>query len=1257
MPHLALVDATDLTTWAGRLDSQSNLPLLIRRLVHATTRDITHVGFPVGDAVQLGGWDGAVNTPSGSTFVPAGISVWEMGTNQDIKGKADSDYEKRTTNPLDVDPGNATFVFVTPRRWSRKDAWVEARRREGIWRDVRAYDADSLEEWLGFAPSVHIWLSSHLGKFSEDAIDLDSSWQDWSECTTPVMTPQIVLAGRKASQDIIEAWLKDSGEHSIILRAESRDEAQAVFAATLMALPDEQRVGHLARTLVVTSRQAWHQLVANQASLILLPTFDAPEAIARALRNGHRVVQTLGRADPLPVDAVDIPAVASDVVRQELQESGMPESEARELASLARRSLTSFRRKIARSLAFQAPAWASPVEGPTLVPILLIGAWNAAMEGDRELLTVLARTSYSDLTQLLTRWAAVSDPPVRSVGDTWYLLSKEDAWYLLERYITREHLTALEEIVLSELGTVNAKFDLAPDDRWMATRSARTSGHLRESLAEALVILATRDISIGGTTGQDFVRACVWKLLQRANADWRVWASLPLVMLAEAAPDVFLNAVDEGLRGDDPVVMKLFETGGNPLFSTSPHTYLLWALEVLAWSPEHLGHVTYLLAKLTRLDPGGHTSNRPRESLMQIYLFWHAQTSASFEQRIQVLDRLRRSEPDVAWHLFTELLPGKDATGSHNPTPRWRDWAPRIRPTSYSRLEYYNGVCEVVRFLLEEVGTNGTRWRELISNLEDLPADQFERVVQALKALDISSLGERACADVWNALRSVISRHRSYPGAGWALAADKINDLETVYRQFEPQALPLRMAWLFDRRVELLEGRESDWKEHAHVVAEKRQAALCSMVETIGLQALIELVPLVASPWELGVSLGLTGVLDQADEDTLITTYLASSEAHLATFARGFVSGRVRHSEGSWRNEAVSRLWDCLTPAQQAYLLLQFPEDKETFDLAESSPETEEFFWSLCTPHFVGPGEAERVIRKLLQHGRPFTAIEQLDFLVEGEASLTERFIVEALQLLIRSEPKGDQSSGSFTYHLAQLLTRLESASDVAEDELASLEWALLPVLGSYERERPPRTLHRWLNRDPAFFVELVGHVYKPEGSEDREETPETVARARNGYHLLDSWETLPGINEAGDDVDVSYLMDWVHRAREGLTATQRLAVGDITLGNVLAHAPGGADGVWPHPAVREVIESVQSPDLDRGFRTGIFNSRGVYSKGLDEGGAQERELAVRYQGYADALRGGAPRTAAVLRYVAERYRGDALQEDQEAELREDLGW
>lgn len=126
------ITGTDFDDWASRRDAQSRLPRLVRRLVRATGGPLTRLDFPADEAVQLGGWDGIVECPAGGTFVPAGVSGWELGTTSDSRGKAESDYRKRKVDPLGLDPAGTTFVVVTPRRWGGKAAWVGEKRAEGF---------------------------------------------------------------------------------------------------------------------------------------------------------------------------------------------------------------------------------------------------------------------------------------------------------------------------------------------------------------------------------------------------------------------------------------------------------------------------------------------------------------------------------------------------------------------------------------------------------------------------------------------------------------------------------------------------------------------------------------------------------------------------------------------------------------------------------------------------------------------------------------------------------------------------------------------------------------------------------------------------------------------------------------------------------------------------------------------------------------------------------------------------------------------
>ena len=194
--------------------------MVVRRLIFATTDPVEELEFRAEEGVVLSGWDGLVSASEGSTYVPRGESRWELSTSEDSPRRAKENYAKRTKDPLGADPSRSTFVFATPRRWPNKERWIEEKRAEAIWGDVRAYDADTLHAWLEQAPAVHIWLSRHMGKQPPDAIDLETYWEDWSGVTNPPFSVPLVIGGRQAEASRLLEWI--SGVSTLIsLQAET----------------------------------------------------------------------------------------------------------------------------------------------------------------------------------------------------------------------------------------------------------------------------------------------------------------------------------------------------------------------------------------------------------------------------------------------------------------------------------------------------------------------------------------------------------------------------------------------------------------------------------------------------------------------------------------------------------------------------------------------------------------------------------------------------------------------------------------------------------------------------------------------------------------------------------------------------------------------------------------------------------------------------------------------------------------------------
>ena len=133
-PSFLTIKARQIEEWAARIETRDRLPVLLRRLVHATGRELRQVDFPGYDNAQRHGWDGRVEADAATLWVPEGRSFWEFGVDQRPKAKADRDYRARLGALPPGERANCTFVFVTPRNWSGKDEWVRGKEAAGTGR-------------------------------------------------------------------------------------------------------------------------------------------------------------------------------------------------------------------------------------------------------------------------------------------------------------------------------------------------------------------------------------------------------------------------------------------------------------------------------------------------------------------------------------------------------------------------------------------------------------------------------------------------------------------------------------------------------------------------------------------------------------------------------------------------------------------------------------------------------------------------------------------------------------------------------------------------------------------------------------------------------------------------------------------------------------------------------------------------------------------------------------------------------------------
>lgn len=1285
-----MIDSNHLSTLftSTRRDAQGRLPQLVRRLIFAScaNHEIPRFEMPGGDDVRLHGWDGTLSFNGSHPYIPAGDSVWEMGVSGDPESKANGDYEKRTKTPGNTNPSKTTFVFVTPHVWAGRNAWVEAKRAEGVWADVRAIDGSILATWLERAPAIAVWIADTLGRSIRGLHSIDRLWESSvSNQYSDSITPDLIIGGRQDARDkLLEFLQSPSGAVSVV--GESAEEGllfalavcKRVFTpeqrSRLFVLSDTAAAEHLAtlseeHVAILTDQSIFLSIRSESLNHI---HFVAPE------KRDARANRTIA--------SIELDSLRRSEVADALHRMGRPEEEADRLAAESKGSLQALLWMIARPER-GALEWASGVAATELAPLVLAGQWVAADHPDHEVVAELAQRDYQEIKQTLAEWSGPGNPLARW-GATWDWKAWEYAWTLLAPVLQREDIDRFLKIAEQVLGAADPALELPPDERWLANIRGKVHSYslaLREGLAHSLVLLAINGHLLRDMDGQAAVNHFVDSLLRVPDPATR-WMSLArwLPDLAEAAPDAFLGALERFTANPD-AVKELFAEGG--MFGASPHTHVLWALERLAWSPDHLGQVVLALGRLAAVDPGGNLVNRPSRSLRMIMLPWHPATWASTANRMSGLRLLFKNVEPVAWQCAASLLPKPHDIGEPFGKPRWRDWA-RDAKEGVTLQDYWTFQEQLVAQLLEHTNGHGDRWAALLGAAPDLCKKHPElgkSVVAALQGIDPTQLEREDAFTLGEAARSLVMRHESMQHTDWAMKGELLETFQAIRDRLRPPLRRDQDRWLFAQWPETLRERGISMKEREENLSVTRGESVVAVIAQDGFGSVLEWSAEVGHPETLGFTLASAEV-SREQEQQLLSLGLDSvgtqrDRPPLARTAFGYLAAKHQGSDEEWRRSTVAAVFGQSGPRAAAFVLQAFRYGQETWSLvSEQDKDVQSAYWNEVFLHFLTLEECEIALPKLAAANRPFAVIDLAAMLVhdvenkelgDEEHARIAAIARAALDATIDHLPRDEFGSGNTTsYEINQLLEYLESQG-VLRADLAKWEWMWLPFIS--EDGRQLKALQAELADDPVLFVDLLKLVFRPSTPAESEEevSEETEARARLAFQLLETWSRVPGLEadakHHADDtlsdglgpispawsgaVYGTALTAWIDRAIELATAADRLDICHQRIGRQLAFAPADENGVWPCIEVRDAIERLANDALEQGMILSVSNRRGVHFVGRD--GAQESKLASCFREWCEQVRLEYPRTGAVLRRLAEQYEREAQSEIEQGRIDE----
>jgi len=1284
---------TDLINWADTKLSEGQLPELIRRLIIASNQTLEAVVVPYGNSVGRSGLDGYVRATVGSSYVAAGESVWEFGTNKDHVSKANDDFKKRTNGTTRFRQQALTYHCITPRHWEKKAEWQGnpgplKQKVVGHWREIRVYDVDDLLGWLAHCPAVDAWFSRILGKATAGLRDVNGYWENVGKTDTGIINAKVILAGREELTQRVQSHFAAPSGRQKPLAIASRSPAEVVpFAVASIIDGGNETV--IASTVVVNSRTRWEQLIVEESGLGLIVTPQVQptrEELQHAFGCNHRVVYCSETGDS------KLPRLSEFAVRQSLVSLGIGEGES---TQHAKQCGGNGQLLLDRLSGLHAPANAigSRLDDRVKVACLLLVGWNGEHTADREIFAILSGVPYEDAEASLVADANDPDGLLFRAAGHYRLLSPELAWIRYCPLITKRVTDTFADIIRYVLADDDPTAAMSGNERFLAQflgQRPEFSGTLRQNIVHSLAIagsMGQTHLRLDPSMSPSFVNWIVRSTLE--NASFGRWASLrnELSILAEAAPEALLDALERDLHTDGPLE-KVMEKSEHDLFSSPAHVGILWALERLCWSSDYLVRAVSILVRLVSLNPEIKSGNNPSSSIRETLQLQCPQTNADWPERQRAIARMLEDDSKAAFPIVISLFPSKNSWWMHREKPAWRNWA----------YGYEYGVANrqlaielhwCVEQLLLTADDNADRWCELLQLCGDIDAEQFDEILDRYSAeLESNAFDDNAKRRLWETLNPMLvdmewtsTRLRLKDGS--VVDKDEIKDQDVEaephfpgevhrYARFGPRLQKLREASTPDDKV--LAGchvflcglgnnhfsrhfsDRFDHKKQELRIVDSRKAVVERVRLAEGLRGLRRLA---AITYVDARTVGRTmTVFDQDtgiafEEIAMLYSSAAESDRSLAS---GFVEMWASKRKDSISTDVLPAISTMSNVDTKVSFMQCLPPVSEVWACVDAQDETvQRLYWKKAPlPWEIPAGRLSYLVRNLNHAARSDRAIDLVADRKEELGADDADMVFEVLESLPHvdrgaTEPNRNGSLRWKIQHAFDLLYRI-GMSQV--ERLVRLELLYHQVFENDKYQMfQPRALLIAIRDSPSLFVDLLTYPWNDDtGGSTMPDNESMKVFAKQISGLLNELVELPGQSDLCPMTDKT-VAHWVAELIRIATERRYLTAVQLQLPRILTCRAWEAIAAWPTPSSIDAINVLAELDpqsLRSRLSNGLFNARGCHF--VDPTGQSEKSRAEEFRKRASDLRQTCPTAAWALDDIARRLDSEAIRNVEHAQ-------
>ena len=1244
----------DITDWADTKAAEGKLPELIRKLILASNSSIEFIVFPFGDSVGRSGLDGFVRTGVPSPYVADGESVWECGRNDDHVRKANEDFQKRTIGTSEQRQAMLNYYFVTPRHWEKKSDWEKSpgpkkAKISNKWKSVRVLDVDDLIDWLSDCPGVEAWFLRTLGKATAGVHDLEGYWTGVATTKENVLIdPKLLLGGREELAQKVEAFLStyEKRPKAFPIVSRSPDEIVPFSVASAVSSSNDAMVS---RTLVIESRESWEKISREESGLglIVSPRIQPTrEELQHASTRSHRVIYCALDGDK------QLPRLTRFEVFKLLLSSGVEEAQATQLANRCGGNGQLLLDDLS-GIATPIGSTCSKLEDRIKVACLLLYGWDGSHAQDRKVFSDLCGSAYEEIECSLKNDSRDSSGMLLHADGKFRLLAPERAWIRYSPLITNSVLNQYESLVPAILTDDDPTAGMSGEERIKAQflgNQQQFSKTLRQSVARSLAVVASigsARLHLDHSVELSFVDRIVNSTLK--DAKFSRWASFrdELSILAEASPEELLFALnrDHQLGGPLHEVMRRNNTG---LFVSPAHTGVLWALEMLCWSPSYLPDTISLLFQLHRINPEVKSANNPANSIRETLQIAYPQTNADWPTRQQAISQMLEQDAGLAFNVVLSLFPTFHSNWHRRHLPVWRNWGYGYKAgTTDQQIATELAWC--VEQLLLFAGVEPDRWCSLIELCGSIDAAQYTSILHQYQAVLASGIfSEPSKRQLWEAINAMLIRME------WGASQRRLKNGDTVdandLKDLSTESVPLlpgdatlldeygaRLRILLDQSTPndpVLAGchaflgglnpnncgqhfsdRFDAEKQNEQIKhARNRIVTAVWLAEGLsGLQRLSEIEHVDADAVGRAVAMSKDAQVSPQE----IVHYLSSKTKPDRFFAQGYLSVWSWERKDSLSTDVFPLLSTLTSHDSIASFLHCLPCMDEVWNFIDTQEApTRCLYWKKAPlPWEIPHCRLGYFVRNLIEASRPDRAMELLVRCRDDIALEEIEFVFASLESFPFVERDiNENHRNSFHWEIRQLFDKLYDFAMSQAQRLVGLELFYHQVFESDDAQWfQPIALLLAIRDQPSLFVEMVSYTSVDDSDELTAVEGEAASiRVKQISGLLFRLAELPGQSSLCPIEDKT-LVDWVIEVLH--IAGERRCLKSVIrqIIEIIVRVSWKSIDTWPNETLAKAINIMHEklPEIvSRKLYIGLSNSRGVHW--CDPTGKFENQLSVK---------------------------------------------